>query len=125
MPSLAIIKAFTAIAVFGLLSACAGSTGNSDDTLGRALVAPGKYTLYSCQELATQAKLSADRARELQGLMAKADADGSGSFVNAIAYRPEYVEKRGELNELRNAAVAKNCKNILEFEGRASDNALR
>jgi hypothetical protein len=117
-----------AIAAVALLSGCAGSTGNSDDALGSFLVAPGKYTLFACEDLAIEAKGNLKRRRELEGLMAKADTGAGGEFVNAIAYRSEYAERRGDLNELRKAAVARNCKDIPELRddtGRTSDSAVR
>ena len=117
-----------AIAVVALLSGCVGSTGNSDDALGSFLVAPGKYTLYACEDLAIQAKANLTRRRELEGLMAKADAGAGGEFINAVVYRSEYAERRGDLNELRRAAAARNCKDIPELHsetGRTSDSAVR
>ena len=118
-------KSAIALVLLALLSACASAPGeSSDDRLGRALVAPGKYVLYSCQDIVTQATVSAARAKQLEGLMAKADSE----LVSAMAYRPEYIEKRGELTELRNAAVAKNCKSVPGVDvpgGRTSDSAVR
>src|SRR3990172_5641070 len=73
-----------------MLSGCASSGGSSDDKLGRFLVAPGKYVLYSCPEIAVQAATTAARERELERLMAKANVDAGGRLVSAIAYRPEY-----------------------------------
>ena len=112
-----------------LLSACAVSPSEStDDRLGRLVVAPGKYVLYTCPEIATQAAASAARARQLEALMTKANVDASGQLVSSLTYRPEYLEKRGEMNELRNAAIAKNCKSVPAFEAvgeRTSDSAVR
>jgi hypothetical protein len=102
--------------------------GGSDDTASRFLVAPGKFVLYSCPQIAEQAKTTAARERELQRLMAKANVDAGGRLVSAMAYRPEYLERRGEMNELRKAAAAKNCKSMPGLDnpdGRASDDAIR
>ena len=123
-------RPLVAIALLAVvLSACtAPSGGSSDDTVSRFLVAPGKYVLYSCPEIAVQAAATAARERELERLMAKADVDAGGRLVSAIAYRPEYLERRGEMNELRQAAVAKDCKFVPGADipgGRASDNAIR
>lgn len=117
-----------ALAFVTLVSACAGPSGSQDESLGRFLVAPGKYTLYTCEDLAIQARSSAARMRELESLIARAGTDAGGQFVSAIAYRSELTEKRGELNEMRSAAVAKNCKNIVEIESggaRASDGVIK
>ncbi len=105
------VRPVIALVLLAALTGCAGAPGEtSDDKLGRMLVAPGKYVLYSCDELATQMQNTATRIRELEGLMARANVDSSGQFVSAIAYRPEYIERRGDFNELRNAAAARNCK---------------
>ena len=109
------------------LAGCTTSGGRSDDKIGRFLVAPDKFVLYSCAELAERATTIAERQRVLEGLMAKAGADAGGRLVSSIAYRPEYIEHRGEINELRAAAAAKNCK-LPAMDtpgGRASDKAGR
>lgn len=120
------------IIAMALLAALAGCTttsgGSSEDRLGRMVVAPGKFVLYTCPELAAQATVTVARIRELERLMAKANVDPSGRFVSVIAYRPEYIEMRGELNELHNAAASKNCKSIAGLDapgGRTSDGAVR
>lgn len=117
------------LALLLTLAACAaGLPNSSDDRLGRVLVAPGKYVLYTCPEIAQAATVVALRQRELEGLMAKASVDASGRFVSNMAYRPEYIEKRGEMNELRNAAIAKECKVIPGQDsagGRTSDSVVR
>src|SRR5665647_2433553 len=79
------------------MSGCAGSPGgSSDETVGRFLVAPGGFALYSCAEIADRATANATRQRELERLMAKAGADSGGLLVSSVAYRPEYLERRGE-----------------------------
>ena len=47
---------------------------------------------------------------ELEGLMAKAGPDASGHFVSTIAYRPEYLQLRGQMNEIRKTSAEKKCK---------------
>ena len=89
-----------------LLSACAAS----DDASGRFLVQPDKYQLYGCRELAEAAQEVAKRQRELEGLMTKAGPDASGRFVSNIAYRPEYLQLRGQMNEIGRTSAEKNCK---------------
>ena len=102
--------------------------GNSDDRLGRFLVAPDKFVLYGCPQLAERATAINIREKELLGLMAKAGEGSGGRLVSTVAYRPEYIELRGEMNELRSAAAAKNCKFAQAPErpaGRASDSTIR
>jgi hypothetical protein len=99
-----------AILSVSLLAACAGSNTTDSDSAARFLVAPGKYTLFNCAQLAVQSKTTVERQHELEGLMAKAGTTSGGEVVNAIAYRPEYVTLRGEMMDLRQAALDKKCK---------------
>jgi hypothetical protein len=89
-----------------VLSGCAAS----DDTSGRFLVQPDKYQLYSCRELDEAAKTVGARQLELEGEMAKAGPDASGRFVSNIAYRPEYLQLRGQMNEIHRTSAEKKCK---------------
>ncbi|MBX6329634.1 MAG: hypothetical protein IRY89_13775 [Pseudolabrys sp.] len=93
------------IAALALLAGCA----MSDDNLGRMLVAENTYTLYDCDSLADAIKTAVAREQELRGLMAKASTGAGGELVNNIAYRPEYLEVHGRINELRRTAAEKHC----------------
>jgi hypothetical protein len=88
------------------LTACAG--GN-DDAAARFLVAPGRYALFNCKQLAQQAAVNVERQRELEGLMAQAGTGSGGRLVSSVAYRPEYLTLRGELSDMRQTAVDKKC----------------
>ncbi len=90
-----------------MLAACSSQGGTPDDKMARFLVAPDKFRLYSCPQIAERASDVAARQNELRGLIAKAGSGSGGRLVSAIAYRPEYVGLRGEMNELRNAAAEK------------------
>lgn len=110
------------------LAALALSGCTSEDSAGRFLVEPDKYLLYSCTELATAAHANFVRQHELEILIAKAGSGSGGQVVSNLAYRPEYVQLHGEMNELRRAAANKNCKPlpVSGFTGeRASDQAVR
>ncbi len=87
------------------LSACA----MSDDQAARYLVAPNKYLLYTCDDIAREAQTKAARELELQQLMAKASTDATGRLIGDMVYRSEYLSVRGELNELRRTAADKHC----------------
>ena len=100
-----------------LISGCAAS----DDASGRFLVQPDRYQLYSCRELAEVAQGIGARQRELEGLMAKAGSDASGRFVGTIAYRPEYLQLRGQMNEVRKTSAEKKCPGAVSI----SDEAIR
>ena len=106
-----------------LLSGCAAS----DDASGRFLVQPERFRLYGCRELAEAAQAYGARERELEGLMTKAGPDASGRFMGTIAYRPEYLQMRGLMNEIRTAAAEKKCKFDPDVVSgaRVSDQAIR
>ena len=96
--------------------------------MGRFLVAPGKYTLYNCAQLAQTMETVSERERELADLIAKAGPGAGGSFVSSVAYRPEYYQVHGEMNELRRTAAEKKCKFVPGVEKPSvpvSGNAVR
>jgi len=112
-----LIAAFAAWA----LSGCA-----SEETASRFLVPPDKYILYSCPELATAAQTNLTRMHELEALTAKAGPNGQ--LASTLAYRPEYLQLRGELDQMRKTAAERNCKFVLGVTGpgvRASDQPVR
>jgi hypothetical protein len=88
-----------------MLVGCAGS----NDQMASLLVTPGKYQLFNCAQLAEAYKGMSMHAQELKGLMAKAQTGAGGQVVDAAVYQPDYLVARGELNELRREARAKNC----------------
>lgn len=101
------------VGCFAVLAvALAGCASDSQDanTMGRVMVQPDKYLLYNCAQLAQVAVDKQKRARELEALMTKAGPESGGRFVSAIAYKPEYYQVRGEMNELRRSAAEKKCK---------------
>jgi len=61
--------------------------------------------------------------RELEALMAKAGEGTGGQLESTMAYRPEYAQLCGEMDQLRKAAADKNCK--FTPGGRTSDQAVR
>ena len=97
----------------------------SEDSAGSFLVTPGKFVLYNCAQLSDAAQANFSRQQELDKLMAKAGTGSGAVIVSDLAYRPEYVQLRGEMNELRKTSAEKNCKPIVYTTGRASDQALR
>ncbi|HEY7229469.1 MAG TPA: twin-arginine translocation pathway signal [Pseudolabrys sp.] len=113
----------TAVSAIALLSGCAAS----DDTAGRFFVQPDKYVLYSCKELAEATQNVAARQLELEKLMARAETDSSGRLMSDLAYRPEYSQLRGQMNELRRTSAEKNCKFTPTGAGGAgvSDHVIR
>jgi hypothetical protein len=94
------------------LAACTTSGGNSGDIASSLLVAPGTYMFYNCAQISGKASGFADRQKVLERLMAKAGPGVDGRMVSAIAYQPEYIANRGEINELRRAAAEKKCESV-------------
>lgn len=110
----------TGLLVAATLSGCAGS----DDNAGRFLVQPDRYLLYSCKELAEATQAVGVRQLELERLMAKAGSDSTGQLVSDLAYRPEYLQLRGQMNELRKTTAEKKCK-INPAGAATSDQVIR
>ncbi len=116
------------VVLAAMLSGCTSSGGSSDEMFGRVLFAPGGFALFNCDEIADRVTANVARQRVLEGLMAKAGADTGGRLVSSVTYRPEYLERRGEMVELRRVAAEKKCKFVpgVDHPGaRASDSAIR
>jgi hypothetical protein len=101
-------RAVMAMALFVLgagLSGCA----DMSDSLTTAFADPAKYDLYDCKQLEPERKSLANRAAELQGLMAKADTGVAGPVVAELAYRNEYVSVRGQARFAEEAWQRNKC----------------
>jgi hypothetical protein len=81
----------------------------SDDTASRAFAAPGRYDLFPCENIEAQIKSVGQRYTELEQLMARSAQSAGGELVNAIAYRSEYLQAKGTLEELNKASAEKKC----------------
>jgi hypothetical protein len=90
-------------------AALSGCAGGNDDAAAQFFVAPGKFALFNCQQIAQQTEGNLKRQHELEALMVRAGT-GSGQVVSAVAYRPEYLTLRGELTDMKAVAAEKNCK---------------
>ena len=99
------IKRSVIVALATLLGSAVVASAD-DDKWSHFLVAPGKYILYNCQQLDVAAKTNQKRIAELEALMAKSGSE----FANAIAYKPEYLQLRGEMADMRREAADKKCK---------------
>ena len=82
-------------ALFGLGFALSGCAEMSDN-MTSAFADPAKYDLYDCSQLEPERKMLANRAAELQGLMAKAETGAAGSVVSELVYRNDYIAIRGQ-----------------------------
>src|SRR5258708_10798093 len=72
------------------------SCAQMGDTMSSAFADPAKYDLYECKQLEPERKSLANRAAELQGLMAKAETGAGGAVVSELAYRNDYISIRGQ-----------------------------
>jgi len=88
-----------------LLSGCA----DIGENVSTAFADPAKYELYDCKQLETERKTLANRAAELQGLMAKAETGVAGSVVSELAYRNDYVAVRGQTHFAEEAWRKNRC----------------
>jgi hypothetical protein len=88
------------------LASCAGGAEHPEN----AFVAPGKYLLYDCPQLATAEAGFVTRDQELSRLIARAKEGPAGGFVSATVYEADYYSNLGELNDVRREQAEKNCK---------------
>lgn len=104
-PAIAGIALLLAVSLAG----CTTQGATNEERMGSFFVAPGKYQFYTCAHL-TQATIGLKhREKELEGLIAKAGTGAGGSVVSAVAYRPELLQVRGGLAEVRREEASKNC----------------
>jgi len=98
---------FAAMLAAGALSGC----GTSDDKMASFLVAPGKYVLYDCVDIARETKTTLARQKELQQLMAKAGTgtDTTGRLIGEATYGTDLATTRGQMRDLRAAAAERKC----------------
>jgi hypothetical protein len=95
-----VVKALPrAVAALSMLALGAALSGCADmsDGMTTAFADPAKYELYDCKQLESERKALANRAAELQGLMAKAETGVAGPVVAELAYRNDYISVRGQM----------------------------
>jgi hypothetical protein len=81
----------------------------SEQTAATAFVTPGKFDVYTCQQIEERVQVVRQRELELEQLMVRSAQGVGGQFVNAIAYQSDYQQARGELKALLEAAGDKKC----------------
>lgn len=91
------------------LAACGSVNDPREDKVGAFLVAPGKYQLYDCQQLAQAAAPYFVREKELREVRTKAESGPGGELISSLAYGSEYGQVRGNIDELRREAAEKKC----------------
>jgi hypothetical protein len=107
LQSLARAAAIAALLAAGTaLSGCAGMS----DTMSTAFADPAKYELWDCKQLEPERKALANRAAELEGLMAKAETGVAGPVVAEMAYRNDYIAIRGQAHFAEEAWRRNKCR---------------
>ena len=87
-------RAAAVMALFVSGIGLAGCANLGDSFASGAFVDPAKYDLYNCTQLETERKNLAARAKDLEGLMAKADTGAAGPVVSEFAYRNDLITAR-------------------------------
>jgi hypothetical protein len=101
---MAIPKLMMGLCGAALLAGCSASGGPEN-----FYVAPGKYVLYDCKQLAGAQAHFAGRDQELSRLIARAKEGAGGDLVAALAYEPEYYSNLGELRDVQHELAEKKC----------------
>lgn len=92
-----------------LLSASLGACVLAPDALAPVFTDPAKYDFVSCKELTSREAALTKREQDLRELMDKASRDTGGAVANALAYRTDYLNVRGEVKLVREVAQRKDC----------------
>ena len=101
-------RAVVVLALLTLGVSLGGCAGMSDG-MTSAFADPAKYDLYDCKQLEPERKNLANRAAELQGLIAKAQSGVAGPLVGELAYRNEYISVRGQEKNAEEAWQRNKC----------------
>ena len=95
-------------AVF-LAGVLAGCSSVNDTGYSTVFTSPGKYNIYTCQEIDNIAASTRNRQTELEQLMGKASQAAGGGVVATMVYRTEYVQTGADLTHLKQAKEEKQC----------------
>jgi hypothetical protein len=106
-------RALAAATLLALGAALSGCSSISDSSASLAFADPAKYDLYECKHLEPERKRLADRAAELQGLMAKAETGVGGAVVAEVAYRNDYIAVRGQQRLAEEAWQRNKCRETI------------
>ncbi len=92
-----------------LLAASLAGCGMLGEGATNAVVAPGKFSHYTCDQLARTARDLTARERELSELMARAAQEPAGKFIGLLSYGTELMQARGQLQQVAQVSAEKNC----------------
>jgi hypothetical protein len=98
-----------AFVLAGTVAACSATLEDA----GGIYVAPGKFDLLKCPDLARRSMEASAREKKLISLMDRANQDPAGPVVNALVYSTDLNTARAELALLRKTAAEKNCDNLV------------
>ncbi|HXF87203.1 MAG TPA: hypothetical protein VNK48_02480 [Xanthobacteraceae bacterium] len=92
-----------------VLAAVLAGCGLMGESATKAVVAPGKFDHYTCDQLGRTARDLTARERELSELMARAGQEPVGKFVGQVSYGTELMQARGQLEQIAQVSAQKNC----------------
>ena len=97
----------TALAMIAL--AASALPAHAQERAEQFFVAPGKYILYDCAQLAAVEVRFIERDKELKRLIARAKEGPAGGLISIFVYDPDYYSNLGELHDVQREQRAKNC----------------
>jgi hypothetical protein len=97
------------ISLSALVGSLFGGCGMVGEGSTNAVIEPGKYQFYNCDQLAERTRFLGNRERELDELMERAAQSPGGQVIGAVSYRTELVQTRGYLKQIAALAEQKNC----------------
>jgi hypothetical protein len=108
------LKPYAVLFLTGVVAACSPTVENVGSLdLGSVYVAPGRYDLLKCPDLAKRAMTASAREKELVSLMDRANQDPAGPVINAMIYSSELDTVHAQLAMLRKVAAEKKCDNLV------------
>jgi hypothetical protein len=96
-----------------LLAAMTSACATTFEQVGSLYVAPGKYILLKCADLAAKSNAASDREKQLVSLMDRANQDVAGPVINTLIYKTDLDTVRAELAEIKKTEKDKNCNDVM------------
>jgi hypothetical protein len=96
-----------------LLAVMTSACATTFEQVGSLYVAPGKFILLKCPDLAAKSTAASNREKELISLMDRANQDVAGPVINTFIYKTDLDTVRAELAELKKTAKEKNCNDMV------------
>ena len=99
----------TALTMIALAATATAAYGQAGERIEQFFVAPGKYILYDCPQLAAVEARYIERDKELKRLIARAKEGPAGGLISTFVYDPDYYSNLGELHDVQREQRVKNC----------------